>query len=55
MKVLIVGSGGVGKSTTAIARRRDPGAPGGALKMDSGCKRARDLGAFVAPVEGASA
>jgi saccharopine dehydrogenase (NAD+, L-lysine-forming) len=26
MRVLIVGSGGVGESTTAIARRRDPGA-----------------------------
>ena len=25
MKVLIVGSGGVGESTTAIAKRRDPG------------------------------
>ena len=51
----MAGSGGVGKSTPAIARRRDPGAPGGALKMDSGCKRPRDLRAVVAPVEGASA
>ncbi len=35
--------------------QKDYGFPGGALEMDSEYKRARDHGAFVAPVEGAGA
>jgi hypothetical protein len=49
MKVLIVGSGGVGESTVFL--QKEYGFPGGMLEMDSEYKRALDHAGFVAPVE----